>query len=36
MADEILAAGGGEVNLTELSDDELVELVRLDVTRVEP
>jgi non-specific serine/threonine protein kinase len=32
MAEEILAAEG-EVNLTELPDDELLELVRLDVTR---
>jgi len=32
LADEILASDG-EVNLTELSDDELMELVRLDVTR---
>ena len=26
-------AGGGEINLTELPDDELLELVRLDVSR---
>ncbi len=32
LADEILA-GEGEVNLTELPDDELLQLVRLDVTR---
>ena len=32
MADDVLT-GGGEVNLTELSDDALVDLVRLDVTR---
>jgi len=32
MAEEVLA-GDGEVNLTELPDDELMELVRLDVTR---
>jgi len=32
LADEILA-GDGEVNLTELPDDELLRLVRLDVTR---
>ena len=25
-----------EVNLTELSDDELIDLVRLDVTRANP
>jgi non-specific serine/threonine protein kinase len=32
MAEEVLA-GGGEVNLTELPDEELLNLVRLDVTR---
>ena len=32
LAEEILA-GDGEVNLTELTDDKLIELVRLDVTR---
>ncbi len=32
LADEVLAADG-EVNLTELPDDELMQLVRLDVTR---
>ncbi len=32
MADEVLAKGG-EINLTELPDDELMQLVRLDVTR---
>ena len=32
LADEILA-DGGEVKLTELADDELMRLVRLDVTR---
>ena len=32
LADDILA-GGGEVNLTELSDEALINLVRLDVTR---
>ena len=32
MAEEILATDG-EINLTELPDDELLELVRLDVTR---
>ena len=32
LADEILATDG-EVNLTELPDDELMQLVRLDVTR---
>ena len=34
LADELLT-GGREVNLTELSDDELMNLVRLDVTRAE-
>ena len=32
MADDILS-GDGELNLTELSDDALMDLVRLDVTR---
>ena len=32
MAEEVLATDG-EVNLTELPDDELMQLVRLDVTR---
>jgi non-specific serine/threonine protein kinase len=32
LADEVLS-GGGEMNVTELSDDELMDLVRLDVTR---
>ncbi len=32
LADEVLATDG-EVNLTELPDDELMQLVRLDVTR---
>ena len=32
LADDILA-GDGEVNLTELSDEALIDLVRLDVTR---
>lgn len=32
MAEEVLA-GDGEINLTELPDDELMQLVRLDVTR---
>ena len=32
LADDILA-GGGEANLTELSDEALIDLVRLDVTR---
>ena len=32
LADDILV-GGDEVNLTKLSDDALVDLVRLDVTR---
>jgi len=32
LADELLA-GAGEVNLTELPDDQLLRLVRLDVTR---
>lgn len=34
LADELLT-GAGEVNLTELSDDELMNMVRLDVTRAE-
>ena len=32
LADDILS-GDGEVNLTELSDEALMDLVRLDVTR---
>ena len=32
MAEDILT-GGGEVNLTEMSDDAIINLVRLDVTR---
>jgi non-specific serine/threonine protein kinase len=32
LADDLLD-GGGEIDLTELSDDELIDLVRLDVTR---
>ncbi|MDD4072176.1 MAG: DEAD/DEAH box helicase [Desulfobacterales bacterium] len=32
LAEQILS-GGSEVNLTELSDEELIQLVRLDVTR---
>lgn len=32
LAEKILS-GGGEVNLTELSDEELLQIVRLDVTR---
>ena len=32
LADEVLAADG-EVNLTELPDDELMQLVRLDIAR---
>ncbi len=35
MADDILA-GDGEINLTELSDDALIDLVRLDLTRALP
>ena len=35
LADELID-GDGEVNLTELSDDELLDLVRLDVTRAAP
>ena len=31
-----LIDGDGEVNLTELPDDELLDLVRLDVTRAAP
>ena len=33
LADELLDGDDGEVNLTELPDDELLDLVRLDVTR---
>ena len=32
LADELLA-GGGEVNLSELPDEQLLELVQLDVSR---
>ena len=35
LADELID-GHGEVNLTELLDDELLDLVRLDVTRAAP
>ena len=35
LADDLLD-GGGEIDLTELSDDELIDLVRLDVTRANP
>ena len=35
LADDLLD-GDGEVRLTELSDDELIDLVRLDVTRAQP
>ena len=35
LADDLLD-GEGEVNLTELADDELLDLVRLDVTRASP
>ena len=35
LADELID-GDGEVNLTELPDDELLDLVRLDVTRAAP
>ncbi len=35
LADDLLG-GDGEINLTELSDDELIDLVRLDVTRASP
>ena len=35
LADDLLD-GDGEVNLTELADDELLDLVRLDVTRASP
>ena len=35
LADDLLD-GDGEVNLTELSDDELIDMVRLDVTRANP
>ena len=35
LADDILA-GDPEVNLTELSDEALMDLVRLDVTRATP
>ncbi len=35
FADDLLD-GGGEIDLTELSDDELIDLIRLDVTRANP
>ena len=35
LADELID-GAGEVGLTELPDDELLDLVRLDVTRAAP
>ena len=35
LADELIG-GDGEVGLTELPDDELLDLVRLDVTRAAP
>ncbi len=35
LADELIN-GDGEVGLTELPDDELLDLVRLDVTRAAP
>ena len=35
LADDILA-GDAEVNLTELCDEALMDLVRLDVTRATP
>ena len=35
LADDLLD-GEHEVNLTELSDDELIDMVRLDVTRANP
>ena len=35
LADELID-GDGEVGLTELADDELLDLVRLDVTRAAP
>ena len=35
MADDLLG-GDGEIDLTALSDDELIDLVRLDVTRANP
>ena len=35
LADELID-GDGEVNVTELSDDELLDLVRLDVMRAAP
>ena len=35
LADELID-GDGEVGLTELPDDELLDLVRLDVTRAAP
>ncbi len=35
LADDLLD-GGGEIDLTALSDDELSDLIRLDVTRANP
>ena len=35
LADDLLD-GGGEIDLTGLSDDESIDLVRLDVTRANP
>jgi SNF2-related domain/SNF2 Helicase protein/Helicase conserved C-terminal domain len=34
LSDELLAAGGGEINLTELRDDELLKMVALDLNAV--
>ena len=35
LADDLID-GDGKIDLTELSDDELIEHVRLDVTRANP
>ncbi len=35
LADDLMD-GGGEIDLTDLSDDELIDPVRLDVTRANP
>ena len=35
LADDVLS-GDGEIDLTELSDEALFDLVRLDVTRASP